>query len=263
MREEIITSDAIDEWAWFKCFFRSSHENWDGKTHKRNYCELRLRDAAIFMLGNVSNKKVLDVGCGWGLYAITLAKMGAVVYGQDINEDYITKAKQLIASIELEGTFKVGNAKELLFEDNFFDAVFSGDFFEHKTLEDKKAVIKEVYKVLKPGGIFVIKTPNLTYLKISLMVKRIAACLSFKNPFNIHIAHTRNNPDCQHHGLITHQELEKILEENMFHFPQVSLNPLARKGLPIWLGKLLSRTKILNEHILISVRKPIFLGFWP
>jgi 2-polyprenyl-3-methyl-5-hydroxy-6-metoxy-1,4-benzoquinol methylase len=263
MKEEIVTSEAIDEWAWFKCFFRSNQDNWDGKTYKRNYNELMLRDTAVFALGDLSNKKVLDIGCGWGLYAITFARMGAVVSGQDLSEDYIANAKQLMASIGLEGTFKVGNANKLLFEDNSFDAVFSGDFFEHITLEDKKAVIKEAYRVLKPGGVFTIKTPNLTYLRISLLVKRIAACLFLKNPFKMFIPHTRNNPDCQHHGLMTYPELEQIMEENMFHFQQVSLNPLIRKGLPLWLGKLLSKRKMFNEHILLTVRKPVFLGFWP
>jgi len=262
-KEQNITSKSLDDWSWFKGYYRSSHDKWDGVTHLRNFHELNLRDAAIFTLGDISQKNILDIGCGWGLYSITFAKMGANAFGQDISIDYIDKAKKLLDLLSLEATLKVGDATTLLFEDNYFDAVFSGDFFEHIDNQTKEKVLKEVFRVLKPGGIFTIKTPNLTYLKISIMVKRILAVFSGRNPLKLHIPHTRNNPDCQHHGLITYSEMEKLLESCMFHFPQITRFPLVRKGFPLFIGKILSNVKIFNEDIILTVRKPIFLGFYP
>ena len=50
--------------AWLKGFFLDSHDNWDGKSWNRNFTELRKRDLALMCLGDVSGKKVLDIGCG-------------------------------------------------------------------------------------------------------------------------------------------------------------------------------------------------------
>jgi len=263
MNNELVTIEALDEWAWFKCYFNSSHENWDGKTYKRNFAELKLRDQAILTLGDIEGKKVLDVGCGWGLYAIVFARLGAVVYGQDLNEDSIARGKKLMSAIGVNVTFKLGDARSLLFDDNSIDVVFSGDFFEHISNEDKVLVIREVYRVLKPGGLFTIKTPNLTYLKISLLFKKVKAITCWKNPLHMYIPHTNYNPDCEHHGLISHAGIGELLENNMFQFEKIAHSPLIRRGLPLWLGKILSKFKIFNEHIIITVKKPVFFGFWP
>ena len=49
--------------AWLKGYFSDSHYGWDGKTWNRNFTELRTRDLALNALGDVSLKKILDVGC--------------------------------------------------------------------------------------------------------------------------------------------------------------------------------------------------------
>jgi SAM-dependent methyltransferase len=49
--------------------------------------------------------------------------------------------------------------KELPYNDNLFDIVTATEVIEH--LEDFRAIIREIYRVLKPGGIFVLSTPNI------------------------------------------------------------------------------------------------------
>ena len=53
---------------------------------------------------------------------------------------------------------RVGSGESIPFEDATFDLVFSNNVLEH--LSESGAVFAEVYRVLKPGGVFVIKTPN-------------------------------------------------------------------------------------------------------
>jgi len=244
-------------------YFHSSHENWDNKTYCRNFYELMFRDLTLFALGDVKDKKILDLGCGVGVYLQIIARMGGVIFGQDISQEYIDRGLKRLNDININPVMKVGNATKILFEDSYFDGVIAADFFEHISYQEKMRVVSEAYRVLKPGGIFVIKTPNLDYLRISIFLQRIFAALKFKSPFHINIAHTHNYPDNGHHGLTTYSELEDILLKNMFHFPNIVYVPLIRKQISRWITKFIFGKKIFCEEIIMSTRKPLFLGFYP
>ena len=261
-RIEIKKSEELPENAWALGYFHSSHEKWDGKTWVRNFHELYIRDMALFALGAVQGERVLDIGCGTGEYMDIMAKMGGVVSGQDISPDCANVALKRLKEKEVNTDIKVGDATKLLFADNYFDAVFSADFFEHITLDQKNKVVSEAYRVLKPGGIFVIKTPNLAYLKISVLIKRVRAILKFKSPLDIYIPHTHNNPDNQHCGLTTHRELEGILLNHMFHAPEITYVYLRRKYIPKAVLSFLYGKKRFSEQIIIEAKKPLFFGFY-
>ena len=259
---EILKREELDEYAWHKGFFTY---NWDQNVWKRNYDELRTRDISLFQLGNVQGKNILDVGCGRGMYILTLFKMGAAsVFGIDILKDYIQDAKDFIGRHGYETSgIQYGDCTDMQFENNSFDLLFSGDVFEHITPEQKDKCIAEAFRVLKPGGYFVIKTPNLKYLKLTLFLQRIKGLLRGKNPFNIHIAHTRDNPTTEHHGLTTHKELRAIFLANCFHEPEITYLKLYRKGFPSLFANLLKRNLFFNDTIIIKAQKPIFLGIYP
>ena len=260
--EEILDVDQLDEDSWAKGFFSSSHTNWDGRTWKRNFHELRQRDLTLFSLGNLKGKKVLDIGCGSAEYLTVIGKMGTqFVGGQDLGEEQIKNGRKRLEREGIEGKLIIGNAIKLEFPDNFFDCAVSNDFFEHITYEEKQKVICEVFRVLKPGGIFTIKTPNISYLKLVILLKRMFNLFRFKSPF-IYIAHTKDNPTNEHHGLTTFKELEKLLIDNFFHTPSVTYAPLIRKRLPKTISRLLFGKKIFTETIILSSRKALFYGFY-
>jgi 2-polyprenyl-3-methyl-5-hydroxy-6-metoxy-1,4-benzoquinol methylase len=260
--EKTTEINSISE-SWLRGYFADSHYDWDGKTWNRNFTELRTRDLALTALGDVSLKKILDVGCGDGTYSYVLAKLGAITSGQDWNVTKIQAANERIYgnSNELKGEFICADAKHLKFDSNSFDAVFSADFFEHIDLITKRQVIAEIYRVLKPGGILVIKTPNLDYLKLSINLKRVFSLLRGKSPL-IYIAHTNNNPDNEHHGLTNYDEMREELEAAFFHTPIFIFQQLIRKGIPPTISNLMfkSQIKSLNEHLIISTKKSIFVG---
>ncbi len=253
--KEYCQRENLGPFYWEQGFFFVDFTNRD--FFKRDLEELRLRDLSLFTLGEVSGKTILDIGCGQGLYSMILLRLGAKkVCGQDISENAITVARKKAKNLNYDNfTGIVGDCSELQFEDDTFDLVFSGDVFEHISDDLKLKCIKEAYRVLKPGGTFTIKTPNKSYLIFSNFLHRIKAVLKLKNPFKIHIAHTKNNPDNQHHGLITHKRLERIFTETMFHFPETTKTRL-NKGLPKRLSKYLGKFRIFNQHIIISARKP-------
>ena len=190
--------------------------------------ELYCRDVALNALGDVRGKRILDVGCGEGIYMDELEANGAMVYGQDIHPKF--KKDNILVS----------SAEKLLFGDEYFDVVFSADFIEHIDLRQKYNVFSEIYRVLKPEGLLVIKTPNLDYLRIS----------SFLKP---HIPHTCNNPDNEHCGLINLKSLTGVL----FAFEDVTMLPVfLDRGLPKWLQRLLYGNKYFTDCLIVRARKP-------
>lgn len=257
---EILSREKLDDFAWHKGFFIHSD---NPNLWKRNFEELRQRDIALFTLGDLNGKSVLDIGCGAGLYVLTMLKMGAAhVAGQDLSESAVQLGKRTCAREGYTPDLKVGDCTKLQFESNSFDAVFSGDVFEHITDDQKLATLKEIYRVLRPGGIVTIKTPNLSYLKAVVFLKRLIAPLRLRNPFNIHVCHTRNNPDNEHHGLTTHRKLIEAFEQSRFHAPTITTMPLRRKGVPMAVSKAFERNLILNDTIILTARKPLFLGIY-
>lgn len=94
---------------------------------------------------------VLDVGAGAGIIQhMNVKGIAKTVYGVDLDE-------RVIDNPNLDKGF-VSDAENLPFEDNYFDIVFSDNVLEH--LDNPFEVFNEVYRVLKPGGYFLFKTPN-------------------------------------------------------------------------------------------------------
>jgi 2-polyprenyl-3-methyl-5-hydroxy-6-metoxy-1,4-benzoquinol methylase len=105
-----------------------------------------------------AGKTVLDLGCGVGNDLARFAKAGAVVTGVDLAERSIQLASDNFRFRGLHGEFKQMNGEQLALPDNSFDAVFC-----HTVLHftpDPQAMIKEIHRVLKPGGEAILMTLN-------------------------------------------------------------------------------------------------------
>ena len=101
--------------------------------------------------------KVLDIGSGPGNEAIFLAKQGMVVTGLDLNPDAISLAKKLAELQAVEVEFVQGDALETPFKKEVFDVVNDTFVFHHFSKNIRSQYAKEIYRLLKPGGIFVIR----------------------------------------------------------------------------------------------------------
>ena len=104
------------------------------------------------------NDKILDLGCGAGRTTINLFKEGYTnITGLDIGDKLIDFAKTYSKEKNLDIKFVVGDATKLEFEDNSFDIViFSFNGMQCIPGSDnRKNVLKEVYRVLKPGGYYI------------------------------------------------------------------------------------------------------------
>jgi arsenite methyltransferase len=112
-----------------------------------------------FSLGPLyPGEAVLDVGYGAGFDAFVAAKLvgpaGRVV-GLDVTPEMLARAKENQALLDLTNvSFQVGDAEVLSFPDHHFDVVISNGAINLSL--DKEKVLKEVHRVLKPGGRFMI-----------------------------------------------------------------------------------------------------------
>lgn len=141
----------------------------------------------------VQNKRVLDIACGEGYGSNLLAASAHFVNGVDIDQATITHASQKYKKENL--SFTQGSVEKIPFEVHTFDVVVSFETLEHTT--EHISMLKEIKRVLKPGGLLLISTPD---------KKSYSDIPGYKNPF---------------HKKELHQaELEKLLSD---HFNYHSL----------------------------------------
>ncbi|MBU0923017.1 class I SAM-dependent methyltransferase [Patescibacteria group bacterium] len=100
------------------------------------------------------NAKVIDIGCGTGYGSAVLGEKYEVT-AIDNNNEAIEYANKHYSK---KARFLKANATTLPFEDSKFDAACSFEVIEH--LKDTHKFMKEVHRVLRPGGKFILSTPN-------------------------------------------------------------------------------------------------------
>lgn len=103
-----------------------------------------------FLDFEVKGKKLLDIGCGSGYDLLHYKKMGGNCYGVDASEAEVQIAQTRFP----EEKIKLGYSYELPFENNSFDIIVSK--YAAQTFEDIALFYKEVNRILKPGGYFVL-----------------------------------------------------------------------------------------------------------
>ena len=103
-----------------------------------------------------ATSNVLEIGCGSGRYALQIAgRVGCRIVGVDINAAGVENANHLAAAQNLSSQvmFQVADVSQsLAFDDAAFEAVFSNDVLCH--VRGRLALLREIFRVLKPGGRF-------------------------------------------------------------------------------------------------------------
>lgn len=115
--------------------------------------------------------QVLDVGCGGGLLSEAFAKLGCNVTGIDRSVPTLSAAREHAENGGLSIRYLEGSAEVLPFPPQQFDLVCCCDVLEH--VDDLDAVVGEIARVLKPGGIFLFDTINRT-LRSKLIAIKLA-----------------------------------------------------------------------------------------
>lgn len=99
---------------------------------------------------------ILDIGCGTGTLAVLLQRTYAdvEVTGLDPDPKALRRAKNKVRRAGVSVQFDQGFADGLPYKEQSFDRVFSSFMFHHLEGHDREKALKEVQRVLKPGGSF-------------------------------------------------------------------------------------------------------------
>ena len=104
------------------------------------------------------DKIVLDIACGEGYGSYLISKSAAYIYGVDIDNSSVVHAKNKYEKDNGNLCFKTGSTSNIPLENNTVDIVVSFETIEHH--DEHEQMMKEIKRVLKPGGILMISSPN-------------------------------------------------------------------------------------------------------
>ncbi len=98
--------------------------------------------------------RVLDLGCAFGFATLRLARKGYETVGVDNSARYVAWAKRR----HPQGQYLLASAEALPLPDVSFDGILFLDVLEH--VVDESAVIREIRRILKPGGTLILSVPH-------------------------------------------------------------------------------------------------------
>lgn len=103
-------------------------------------------------LVDFNDKRILDAGCGIGMFMEKFSEFSNDVYGFEPDPRKVEIAKKKFRNVAVSG------AEKLPYKDNFFDIIWFHEVLEH--VDDDRKSVRELVRVLKPGGKLIIFTPN-------------------------------------------------------------------------------------------------------
>lgn len=155
---------------WWKKLFNEDYIAIDPQLDKQAPFEVE----AILQISDLKpHARILDLCCGHGRHAIPLAKSEFEVTGFDFSEHLLRKAAEAAQGAGVRVRLVHGDTRDLPFEEEF-DAVINMftafGYFERE--KDNQKVLGEVFKALRPGGVFVMDVLNREHLLKNWQPKR-------------------------------------------------------------------------------------------
>jgi SAM-dependent methyltransferase len=133
--------------------------NWESPAGKRRWAR-RVRMLSKHLVPGMS---VLELGCGTGHFTRELARSGAEIVAIDVSPELMEIARANCSAPNVR--FQIQNAYELPYADAIFDSVVGSSVLHH--LEVTSA-LREIHRVLKPGGAIYFTEPNMLNPQIAI-----------------------------------------------------------------------------------------------
>jgi ubiquinone/menaquinone biosynthesis C-methylase UbiE len=117
---------------------------------------LAKRLGVIQRYAQVQGRRVLDCGCGAGDYVFALRALGADAWGIEYAREKLAKAPAPVV-----GRVSVGDLHHIALRNGCVDVALLNEVLEH--VPDDRLALREVHRVLRPGGVLLIFSPNRRY----------------------------------------------------------------------------------------------------
>jgi SAM-dependent methyltransferase len=137
--------------------------NWESPAGRRR--AERRADLFIERAGLEPGRRALELGCGTGVFLEKTAPSGATIHGLDLSEDLLVKARAKLSGFS-NVTLDRGNAEQMPYPAADFDAAYGSSVLHHLDLD---ASLREIHRVLRPGGRLVFAEPNILNPQVALM----------------------------------------------------------------------------------------------
>jgi len=180
MEQQQVRADTVDQDEVAR-FSRLSGQWWDthgpmAALHKFNPVRLGyIRDRAAAHFGRDPNRldslaglRMLDIGCGGGILAEPLARLGATMVGIDPSQSNITVAQHHAAQSQLAIDYRTGTAEALAAAGEKFDVVLAMEVVEHVT--DLGLFVDSAAAMVKSSGLLFVATLNRTVKSFALAI---------------------------------------------------------------------------------------------
>lgn len=107
-----------------------------------------------------NGRSLLDVGCSWGRWSVSAAKLGYRPIGIDPSLGAVMAARRVCRDLQVEADFVVGDARYLPFRGGVFDQAFSYSVLQHLSVDDATKSFGEIGRILRVGGSSMIQMPT-------------------------------------------------------------------------------------------------------
>ncbi len=159
-----------------------------------------IKDVSIF-LNPITNKTILDIGCGDGQLSLFFAMQGANIIGIDKRSSALKKATNLLAKYRLDNQtqFIKGLGEQLPLDDSSVDIIYSRSTIQYM---NRDKALNEYFRVLKPDGKIALieNLPHNPIIKIFRVIRSITS-------FSIEQKNYINSIN----GYITHKEIDDYM----------------------------------------------------
>ena len=118
-------------------------------------------DEIIKILKEKQRHRVLDAGCGCGIYALKLAKHGFYVDGFDVAVSAAGIARKLMTDNGFNGKFVASDIKDTGLASESYDAVISLDVIDHMTKKDARHAMQELLRLTKKDSFVIVTVDSL------------------------------------------------------------------------------------------------------
>ncbi|MDP3719088.1 MAG: methyltransferase domain-containing protein [Acidobacteriota bacterium] len=105
-------------------------------------------------------RSLLDVGCSWGRWSLAAHAKGYAVVGLDPSLGAVMAARRVARQVGASNRYVVGDARHLPFAPRLFDVTYSYSVIQHLSRADAGKAVRELGRVLKPGGTAKVQMPT-------------------------------------------------------------------------------------------------------